>query len=145
MVHLSSKKKLLRSNDHRKSMVENLLRSLIIHDHIDTTLTKAKVLKSVADRAITKARGKDEKFALRLLQNRFDDTKVVNKLLAISKRLESRNSGFTTHVALRNRPGDNSVIARIAWVDRMELKEKKTVVKASKAKVEKTEKKADKK
>ncbi len=147
MVHLSSKKKLLRSNDHRKAMVNNLLKSLIVHEHLDTTLTKAKVLKSIADKAITATRAKDEKLARRLLENKLSDERIVNKLFLISKRLQNRNSGFTSHVILKNRPGDNSIIARVAWVDKMELKDKKVTKKESKSseKKEKEVKKEDKK
>ena len=53
MRHLLAHKKLNRTSEHRKSLIQNMLNSLIKYEQITTTLPKAKVLKPQIDKIIT--------------------------------------------------------------------------------------------
>lgn len=56
MRHLKNTVKLNRNASHRRCMFANMLKSLIEHGRIETTLAKAKALRSHADKMITLAK-----------------------------------------------------------------------------------------
>ena len=53
MRHGMAHKKLNRTSDHRKSLLKNMLNSLIKYEQLTTTLPKAEFLKPQADKIIT--------------------------------------------------------------------------------------------
>ena len=53
MRHSMGNKKLNRTSEHRKSLIKNMLNSLIKYEQIITTLPKAKELKPKIDKVIT--------------------------------------------------------------------------------------------
>ncbi len=55
MRHLKAGRKFGRNSSHRRAMMRNLVTSLFVHERIKTTDAKAKELRSVAERLITKA------------------------------------------------------------------------------------------
>ena len=55
MRHLKSGRKFGRTTSHRRAMFRNLVGNLVLHDRIETTDAKAKELRRVAERLITKA------------------------------------------------------------------------------------------
>ncbi len=56
MRHRKKTEKLGRTSSHRRCMFANMLKSLIYHGRINTTVTKAKALRSYADKMITLAK-----------------------------------------------------------------------------------------
>lgn len=56
MRHKNSGRKFDRNSSHRRAMFRNLTANLILHERIETTDAKAKELRRVAERLITKAR-----------------------------------------------------------------------------------------
>src|ERR1700738_3336937 len=56
MRHLKATSKLSRTSSHRRCLLANMLKSLIEHGRIETTLAKAKVLRRYADRMVTLAK-----------------------------------------------------------------------------------------
>ena len=137
MRHGITHKKLNRNSDHRKSLLKNMLNSLIKYEQITTTLPKAKFLKPQADKIITL--GKDEnlqntKILMKKLQNITSANKVRKTL---SKRYEKRKGGYTRIIKAGFRYGDNAPMAVIEFVDRdVEAKKvdkkKKNIVKEQK-------------
>ena len=53
MRHVLGHRKLNRTSEHRKALFQNMVNSLIKHEQIQTTLPKAKELKSIIDKVIT--------------------------------------------------------------------------------------------
>ena len=118
MRHGITHKKLNRTSDHRKSLLKNMLNSLIKYEQITTTLPKAKFLKPQADKIITL--GKEEslqntKILMKKLQN-ITSTNKVKKTL--SKRYGKRKGGYTRIIKAGFRYGDNAPMAVIEFVDR---------------------------
>jgi len=118
MRHGMANKKLNRTSEHRKALLQNMLNSLIKYEQITTTLPKAKFLKPQADKIITL--GKKEtllttKRLMTKLQN-ITTTRKVTKTL--SKRYEKRNGGYTRIIKAGFRYGDNAPMAVIEFVDR---------------------------
>jgi len=55
MPHQIAKKRLSRTDGHRKALLRNLATSLFKHDKIETTSTKAKEISRIAEKCITTA------------------------------------------------------------------------------------------
>ena len=111
-------KKLNRTSEHRKSLLKNMLNSLIKYEQITTTLPKAKFLKPQADKIITLGK-KDSLHNTKMLVSQLQDTKSANKVKkTLSKRYEKRNGGYTRIIKAGFRYGDNAPMAVIEFVDR---------------------------
>ena len=57
--------KIGRTSSHRRCMIANMLKSLVEHERIETTVAKAKELRRHADKLITTAKKEDSLFARR--------------------------------------------------------------------------------
>ena len=120
MRHGLANKKLNRTSEHRKSLLKNMLISLVKYEQIKTTLPKAKFLKPQADKLITLGK-KDNLKTTRMLVSKLQDLKTANKVKkTLSKRYEKRNGGYTRIIKAGFRYGDNAPMAIIEFVDRDE-------------------------
>ena len=118
MRHRSYHKKLNRTSEHRKSLIKNMLNSLIKYEQITTTLPKAKILKPQIDKVITlgkKDNLTNKKNLFSKLQDKLNARKVTNIL---SKRYLSRNGGYSRIIKAGFRYGDKAPLAIIELVDR---------------------------
>ena len=141
MRHGLANKKLNRTSEHRKSLLKNMLNSLIKYEQITTTLPKAKVLKPQADKIITlgkKNNLQNTKALVSKLQD-INSAKKVKKTLA--KRYESRKGGYTRIIKAGFRYGDKAPLAIIEFVDR-DIEAKKVDRKKKETKKNPEEKKA---
>ncbi len=118
MNHRKAGRKFSRIRKQRRALVKSLLESLVMREKMTTTEAKAKELKSLADKAITKAKkGAENKATLsRELGKTFSD-KAVKKLTGdFIKRFEDRKSGYTRVLKLGRRKGDSAKMAVIEFV-----------------------------
>jgi large subunit ribosomal protein L17 len=104
-------------------MMANLAASLFAAEAIVTTEAKAKALRPVAERLITKAKkAQDEGSAVRVHQLRqiqgfLGDREMTHKLVnEVAPRYLDRNGGYTRILKLGTRPGDRAEMARIELV-----------------------------
>ena len=110
-------RKLGRDNKHRRSMLANLTKDVIMHEKITTTETRAKEVRKFVDKMITY--GKDgslvsRRKALAFLQN---DTEAVKKLFnELAPRYKERNGGYTRIVKLEERKGDDALMVILELV-----------------------------
>ncbi len=101
---------------HQKAMLGNLFASLIAAGAVETTVTKAKVLRPVAEKFVTKAI-KGGVHNQRLTVAFMRDKDMANKLFSeIAPRYADRNGGYLRILKLGPRPGDNAPMARIEFV-----------------------------
>ncbi len=118
MRHKFGYKKLIRTSEHRKSLIKNMLNSLIKYEQISTTLPKAKVLRPQADKIITLGK-KDSLHNTKMIFSKLQDTKSANKVKkTLSKRYENRKGGYTRIIKAGFRYGDNAPLAIIEFIDR---------------------------
>ena len=131
MRHRNKKIKLGRKTAHRSSLLANLACSLIEHKRINTTVTKAKVLKRFIEPLITKTKGDsthNRRIVFRYLRNK----NAVSELFrTISNKIGDRPGGYTRIIKLGNRLGDNANMAMIEFVDFNELYTKSDAPKKS--------------
>ena len=119
MRHGVKGRKLGRTTSHREALFRNQLQSLMDKERIVTTLPKAKELRPLAERVIT--RGKQgtvhaRRWALRWLLRRDLVKKVFDD---IAPRFRERPGGYLRIVKLGPRQGDGAEMAVIEMVDRV--------------------------
>lgn len=122
----------------KNHIVRNLATSLVLYERIDTTETKAKVVKSFLDAVLARSK-KDNLNAVRYLNGIFFDRNATKKIIEeLLPRYENRNSGFIKSYHLKNRLGDNAAMMRLELVDRKVFvdKEDKNEVKSAETKAE---------
>lgn len=114
MRHRVYGKHLGRSKNQRQALFRSLVRSLILHESITTTATKAKAVKGLVDRIISKS--KEESTAARTyIQAFLPDKQIVKKLVEeVAPRYSNRNSGFTQIARIGVRQGDGSMMVRMS-------------------------------
>lgn len=116
MMHRKSKRKFSRSVSHRRAMMRNMATSLILKERFQTTVEKAKDLRSVVEKLVTKARV-DTLHSRRHAYSFLTDKQAVHKLFAdIAKRYEGRKGGYTRVLRTSRRPGDAAELALIEFV-----------------------------
>lgn len=139
MRHLNQTCKLNRTTSHRRCMFANMLKSLITHERIETTVPKAKALRRYADQMITLAKKNtlsSRRQAIAELMIRFntltpkeareakkgnieaynDDRLVIGKLFELGERFVDRNGGYTRIIKQSRRVGDNAEICTIEYL-----------------------------
>lgn len=101
---------------HQKAMMANLAASLFAAEGIVTTEAKAKALRPVAEKLITKAK-KGGLHNHRTVVSFLRDREMASKLFDdIGPRYEDRPGGYTRILKLGPRQGDNAPMARIELV-----------------------------
>lgn len=116
MRHRVATKTFSRDTKARTALLKGLVRSLVEQGSITTTLAKAKEVRRLADKIISKA--KDSSVATRrTLHMFFGKRDVVNTLVErVAPELSTRTSGFTRIVKLGTRRGDNTDMATLSLV-----------------------------
>jgi large subunit ribosomal protein L17 len=116
MNHRVKTKQFNRDTNHRKSMLRNLVRSLIEVGSVTTTTTKAKELRRLSDKLIHKAQ-QNTLASRQILHRFFGKRDVVNTLVeTIAPAITDRVSGFTTLVKIGNRKGDNGQMSKVTLI-----------------------------
>ena len=103
-------------SSHQKLMMANLVASLIAAEGITTTEAKAKAVRPIAEKVITKARRggvHNHRQVVRFLGDREMASKLFDE---IGPRYADRHGGYTRIVKLGLRHGDNAPMARIELV-----------------------------
>ena len=101
---------------HQRLMMANLVSSLIAAEGIVTTEAKAKALRPVAEKVITKAK-KGGLHNHRQVVSYLNDKEIAAKLFDdVGPRYAERNGGYTRILKLGPRQGDNAPMARIELV-----------------------------
>jgi large subunit ribosomal protein L17 len=150
MRHGKSGRQFGRNTSHRRAMLRALTANLVAHERIETTDAKAKELRRVAERLITRAirlgaiaYTPQDKLSIadrarrhaaqqqvgsylrrfQVTQEGGEDTKVdlIEKVFVdLAKRFKARPGGYTRIIKLGRRRGDNAPMSVIEFVDKGE-------------------------
>lgn len=110
------------SSQHQKLMMANLAASLFAAEGIVTTEAKAKALRPIAEKLITKAKKATDDDPMRIhrirqIQGFLGDREMTNKLVTdVAPRYSGRNGGYLRILKLGPRQGDKAQMARIELV-----------------------------
>ncbi|MEU7823985.1 50S ribosomal protein L17 [Catellatospora sp. NPDC049111] len=122
---------------HEQLILANLAQSLFKHGRITTTETKAKRLRPLAERLITKAK-RDDLAARREVRKSIPERDVFVALFEqIAPRFANRNGGYTRIVKTGPRKGDAAPMAIIELVEELEVAAPAAPAKAAKAQAKK--------
>ena len=113
MRHKKSGRQLNRNSSHRKAMFKNMVISLFEHEHIETSLAKAKELRKTAEPLITLAKN-DTLMRRRLAYSRLGNKKIVKKLFEVlGPRFKTRPGGYLRILKKGYKLGDASPVAYV--------------------------------
>ncbi|MBN8703193.1 MAG: 50S ribosomal protein L17 [Bacteroidetes bacterium] len=117
MRHGNKNNHLGRKDGHRRLMLANLATSLIMHKRINTTIAKAKVLRTYVEPLITKSKD-DSTHSRRIVFSYLQNKEAVATLFKdISPKIAERKGGYTRIIKTGPRPGDNAEMCLIELVD----------------------------
>ncbi|MBE6151676.1 MAG: 50S ribosomal protein L17 [Firmicutes bacterium] len=105
-------------NKHRRSMLANITKDVIMNGKVQTTETRAKEVRKFVDKMITY--GKDgslvsRRKALAFLQN--DDAAVKKVFNELAPKYATRNGGYTRIIKLSERRGDDALMVILELVE----------------------------
>ena len=109
-------KRLGGSGSHEDQIVSGLIKSIIEYERIETTITKAKIVKPYAEKVITKAKKgtlHDRRQVLKMIQDKAAVAKLFDE---IGPKYSDRNGGYTRITRTSYRRGDKTELAVIELV-----------------------------
>jgi len=118
MRHGFKKRTLNKKIAHRRSMFANMAVSLIKHEQIKTTLPKAKELRPIVEKLITKGKTNTLHVRRQLLSFLRDEAMTEKLLSVVSPRYQSRPGGYIRVLKAGFRFGDCAPMAIVELVDR---------------------------
>lgn len=117
MRHKKAINHLGRKSGHRKALMANMASSLIKHKRIETTVAKAKALRTYVEPLITKSK-EDTTHSRRVVFSYLKDKDAVKELFAtIAPKVAERPGGYTRVLHTGFRLGDGADMALIEFVD----------------------------
>lgn len=117
MAHRIAGRRLGRSGDHRRRMLENLAVAVLRYERIKTTEAKAKEVRGIVDGLISTARRGGLTARRSLVAELPHEPLIVEKLMSeLSTKYADRTSGYTRIVKLGPRLGDAAPIVQIELV-----------------------------
>jgi len=125
MRHRVAHRKLGRVTEHRIAMLRNQATALLLHEHLTTTVPRAKELRPFVERIITiakrgVAKGEANGHTLnarRMVMHDLQDRDVVTKLFdTLAPRFAERPGGYTRLLRLGFRKGDSAEVAQVELV-----------------------------
>ena len=129
MMHNIAGKRLQRNTAHRAALRKNFTVSVIMHERVVTTLSKAKALRPFVEKIITLAKGTDEKTRLHRIRravSMLQDKTAVKKVFdELGPRFANRPGGYTRILRLPDyRIGDGGSKVVFELVDNKVLERK---------------------
>ena len=125
MKHRMGFNRLGRNRSHRIALYKAMVTALFKYERIRTTLAKAREIRRVAERMISRAR-QDSVANRRLIARSIQDKAVLAKLFKdIAPRFAARPGGYTRILKLGPRYGDASEMVLLELVERKERPRRK--------------------
>ncbi len=140
MRHRVAGKKLNRTKNQRTALFRSLANSLILHEKIVTTSTKAKAVKPMVEKLVTRAKVDSVHNRRQIIKELVQENTTRKMFEVIGPKFKQRPGGYTKIVKLGSRAGDQAPMVTLMFVEETSL--------AGPTKVEtikKTEKKTEKK
>ena len=110
-------RKLGKTTDQRMAMLRQQVTDLLDNGKMETTVTRAKEIKPLAEKMITLGKKKDLAAKRRALSYIYDEATVYKLFDEIAPKYENRNGGYTRLVRLGTRRGDGAETAILELVE----------------------------
>ena len=95
-----------------------MLRSLFIEGSIVTTEARAKAIRPMAEKLVTRAKEPTVANRRILISRMGGDERIVSKIVATAETFKERAGGYLRVVKMGPRKGDGSAMATIQFVDK---------------------------
>ncbi len=110
-------RKLSRETRHRRSVLANITRDVLMNGSVVTTEARAKEVRKFVDKMITYGKRGTLVSRRKALAFLYNDSDVVNKVFnELAKRYETRNGGYTRIIKLNERHGDDALQVKLELV-----------------------------
>ena len=109
-------------NKHRRSMLANLTKDLIMKESINTTEPRAKEVRKSFDKMVTYAKEGSLVSRRKILAFLQNDNVATKKVFELAERFANRNGGYTTILKLGERRGDDALMVILKLVEEKEAK-----------------------
>ena len=113
MRHRNGGFKLGRNTSHRRAMLRNLVTSIIVHDRVETTITKCKASRPIVEKMITLGKKGDVHSRRQALAYLMTDDSVTRLFSVVAPRYATRPGGYLRIVRTYTRKGDAAEMAVI--------------------------------
>jgi len=110
------RRKLGRTAGHRRALLRNQVTSLVLHGRIETTESKAKSIKPLADKMVTLGKRGDLAARRQAAAFLLDPAAVRTLFDDLAPRYADRSGGYTRIIKTGVRRGDAAPMAIIEWV-----------------------------
>jgi len=117
MRHRKGGFKLGRNTSHRRALLRNLVTSIILHDRIETTLTKAKASRPIVEKMITLGKNGSVHARRQALAYLMTPESVDRLFKTVAPRYATRNGGYSRIIKAGPRKGDSAEVAFIELLD----------------------------
>ena len=139
MRHRIAGRKLGRTTSHRVAMLRNLVSSLLEHEKVKTTDSKAKEVRPLAEKLIGLAK-RGDLHARRQALSVVRKPDLVKKLFeTLSPRYQSRTGGYLRIVKMGHRPGDGAPVSLVELIGEGKEGAKKAKGKKKREKVKRSQ------
>ena len=115
MRHGNVNRKFGRPSNQRAALLKSLARSLVIKGRITTTEARAKEIRPLVEKLVTRGM-KDTLANRRVLVGRLGDERAVTKLIKMASAYVDRTGGYLRIVKMGPRKGDASPMALIEFI-----------------------------
>ena len=110
-------RKLSRESRHRRSILANITKDVIMNESVVTTEARAKEVRKFVDKMINYGKKGTLVSRRKALAFLYNDTDTVNKVFnELAKRYETRNGGYTRIIKLKERVGDDALQVKLELV-----------------------------
>ena len=109
-------RKLGRTSDHRRAMLRAMVTYLMENGKIETTVTRAKEVRSVAEKVITTAKSGDLHSKRQVFSFITKETVAKKVLDDIAPKYKSKNGGYCRIIRIGPRRGDAAEMAIIELI-----------------------------
>lgn len=113
---MAGTRKLGRPTDQRRAMLRNLVTSLLKHGKIETTETRAKEARCLAEKMVTLAKRGDLHARRQVLAFVTEEEVVKNLFDNIAPKYTERNGGYTRMLKVGPRRGDGAEVVILELV-----------------------------
>lgn len=117
MRHRKGGFKLGRNTSHRRALLRNLVTSVILHDKVHTTVTKAKAVRPIVEKMITLGKNGSVHARRQALAYLMGPEAVDHLFATVAPRYTSRPGGYSRIIRTGVRKGDASEMAFIELLD----------------------------
>ncbi len=115
MRHHNTNRKFGREKDQRNALMRSLARSLVVDGKIKTTEAKAKELRPMIEKLITRAKN-DTVHSRRVLGARLDESSATKLVTDIAPKYKDRAGGYTRITKISSQRDDAAKMAVIELV-----------------------------